>query len=148
MAVPPGRFYNMWSEQGLVPPWITVPPSVVIPFGTFDAILENDINTGVMSSLARLVGFTDPDPLDTVLLADIRATVLGLRAPEEFVETLQQAFKTEGLHCHSRSMISHCLPSTERLCNQSFKFINSKSRTLWLNVSAYKPGLRRYSLAG
>jgi hypothetical protein len=69
----------------------------VVPFGTFDAILEDDMNTGVMSSLARLVGFAEPDPLDTVLLADIRATVLGLRAPEVFVKQLEEAFNAEGL---------------------------------------------------
>eukprot|EP00884_Botryococcus_braunii_P018283 jgi/Botrbrau1/5138/Bobra.0172s0010.1 len=83
--------------RDVLPDWVRVPPSVVIPFGSFEAILEHDSNSGVMSELARVVGIGEPDPLDTATLAHIRNIVMGLHPPPELIAQLQAAFLSQGM---------------------------------------------------
>ncbi|KAK9830544.1 hypothetical protein WJX72_012386 [[Myrmecia] bisecta] len=102
-ALPAGKFsadvvgsksLNTAKLQGKLPAWIHLPPSVAIPFGTFEAVLEDGANTAVAEQLRRL---TSSDAGSVDQLSACRAAVRKLHAPQALQAGLEAAFAEQGL---------------------------------------------------
>jgi alpha-glucan,water dikinase len=78
-----------------LPDWIQVPSSIALGFGTFERVLESEVNAGVNARLTALLREAESAP--EVTLARIRETMLALRSPEPLAQQMIEAAKTEGL---------------------------------------------------
>lgn len=71
--------------QGKLPGWIMLPPSVALPFGAFQAALEDPSNAEVASAL----GLAKDS-------ASAQAALLGMLPPKALYEELQAVFAEAG----------------------------------------------------
>ncbi|MGH7973462.1 MAG: PEP/pyruvate-binding domain-containing protein, partial [Limisphaerales bacterium] len=78
-----------------LPDWVHRPASAAVPFGVFEKVLELDSNRAVAKQYADLVRQTSSR--GTEPLAQLRETVLDLKAPDELKTALQQAMSGAGL---------------------------------------------------
>lgn len=97
--------------------WVKLPSSVAIPFGSFEAVLQDEINADVSVEFVKLAGFGGAAEEDLSNLASLQAAVQRLRAPEQLKLQLRDAFGEEGavLHCMLRAMSGE---SHGRICNE------------------------------
>lgn len=84
-------------EQGQLPGWVKLPASVAIPFGAFEAALQDETNADVSVDFVKLAGFGGAPQEDLSNLEAVRNAVRRLRPPEGFREKLQRAFSEEGV---------------------------------------------------
>lgn len=84
-------------EQGQLPGWVKLPASVAIPFGAFEAALQDETNADVSVDFVKLAGFGGAPQEDMSNLDAVRNAVRRLRAPQGFREALQDAFTEEGV---------------------------------------------------
>lgn len=85
--------------QGQLPAWVKLPASVAIPFGAFEAALQDEMNADVSVDFVKLAGFGGAAQEDLSNLDAVRDAVRRLRPPQGFKEQLQAAFAEEGA-CH------------------------------------------------
>lgn len=78
-----------------LPDWIAVPSSIALGFGTFERVLESDVNESVCARLTALLREVDSAPEAT--LARIRETVLELQSPEPLAQQINEVAQSEGL---------------------------------------------------
>lgn len=103
-VVGPDRFHagvvgnkslSLLKLRNAVPDWIHIPPSVALPFGTFEKVLEDDRNLNVRDRYSSLLERLDQDPSE--VLPQLRTAVLSLEAPPDIETTLREAMTLHGL---------------------------------------------------
>lgn len=83
-----------------LPPWVVVPPAVVVPFGAFERTLALPGNGGLAQQYVELTERLDAGPSNgalLALLARLRELVLGLEAPPLLQAELRAAFAAAGI---------------------------------------------------
>jgi alpha-glucan, water dikinase len=78
-----------------MPGWIELPKSVAIPFGVFEKVLALNSNKDVAKRCDELLQQADKGGAET--LAQVRETVITLRAPDELKSALQETMTSSGL---------------------------------------------------
>jgi alpha-glucan,water dikinase len=84
--------------QGKLPAWVKVPASVALPFGCFEAVLQDEINADISVDFVKLAGFGGMAEEDLSNLASLKEAVQRLRAPGLLKQQLGNAFAEEGVH--------------------------------------------------
>lgn len=92
---------NLNGLRGRMPDWINLPASVAIPFGVFDAVLVDGVNSeisrDIFTAFARLKHRSSSGKSVVEDLEAIRAAAGNLIAPPVLTEALHAAFLQEGL---------------------------------------------------
>lgn len=76
---------NLAELRGQLPSWINLPPSVAVPFGSFEALLDHPTNREVKTKLDALYKQVETD---LSKLEACREVILGLQAPAELQAAL------------------------------------------------------------
>ncbi len=84
------------AAQGALPGWVRLPASVALPFGTFEAVLQDEVNADVSVDFVKLAGFGGAPQGNLSNLGALREAVLRLRAPDALRQQLQAALQQEG----------------------------------------------------
>ena len=97
-----GKSRNLQLLRGRVSKSIKLPPSVALPFGTFDAIMNVPVNTAVKKQLESLVAQLEAyDSTDgsgfKALIGDVKACIGKLQPTAELSNTMKAAFEAESL---------------------------------------------------
>ncbi|RMD53780.1 MAG: hypothetical protein D6828_04970, partial [Nitrospirae bacterium] len=90
-----GKSYNLKRIRDKLPDWIKTPPSVAMPFGVFQRVLDDEKNRDIAVLYNRLVSEVDKDYKK--ILPELKKTVLSLRPPEDLLPTLYKVMEEEGL---------------------------------------------------
>ena len=97
-----GKSRNLQLLRGRVSKSIKLPPSVALPFGTFDAIMNVPENAAVKKELETLV--TQLEAYDSTdgsgfkaLIGDVKACIGKLQPTAELSNTMKAAFEAESL---------------------------------------------------
>eukprot|EP00271_Cylindrocystis_brebissonii_P010276 TRINITY_DN26421_c0_g1_i1.p1 TRINITY_DN26421_c0_g1~~TRINITY_DN26421_c0_g1_i1.p1 ORF type:complete len:1482 (-),score=381.52 TRINITY_DN26421_c0_g1_i1:676-5121(-) len=86
---------NIAGLRGALPDWVKLPTSVALPFGTFEKVLADPLNTEVATEIAALeeeLAGGNFSHLET-----IRKTVLKLKAPDQLVAELKTAMQKSNM---------------------------------------------------
>ena len=75
--------------QGKVPEWIHTPKGVAIPFGAFDAVLQDEVNADVSVDFVKAAGFDGTADANMSNLDSIKGVIQRLRAPVSLKQQLQ-----------------------------------------------------------
>ena len=97
-----GKSRNLQLLRGRVSNLIKLPPSVAMPFGTFDAVLDVPENAGAKRQIAELVKQLEAyDSTDGVgfkaLIAEVKACIATLKPTADLSKSLKVAFEAESL---------------------------------------------------
>jgi len=91
---------NIQGLQGKLPDWISLPPSVTLPFGCFEQALEAEENADVKKEIsarvAQIQGGAEGSEAGR-LLAELRSLAMQVSVPKVAREQLMQAMKTAGI---------------------------------------------------
>ena len=90
-----GKSWHLKELAEKLPDWIQTPRSVALPFGVFDAVLEDKANRTVFARYRELLGQLSDSPGKH--LAEIRQCLLGLQIPETLQAELRRAVEAVGL---------------------------------------------------
>jgi alpha-glucan,water dikinase len=90
-----GKSCHQASLKGRLPDWIKLPPSVALPFGVFERVLELGENREIATRCRELLRQADEGNLES--LAPLRETVRTLAAPEELKTALTGTMAGAGL---------------------------------------------------
>ncbi|MFC1642283.1 phosphohistidine-like domain-containing protein [Myxococcota bacterium] len=80
----------------LLPDAVQIPPSVALPFGSFEATLQDQVNTELHREYQKLMAQLPAGP-EPVLDA-LKSTVLRLRAPTALVDAVSQTADRAGIN--------------------------------------------------
>ncbi len=69
---------------------------MAIPFGAFDAVLQDEVNADVSVDFVKAAGFDGTADANLSNLESIKAVIQRLRAPDSLRQQLQAAFLEEG----------------------------------------------------
>ncbi|KAM0009136.1 putative alpha-glucan, water dikinase [Helianthus debilis subsp. tardiflorus] len=83
---------NIAYLKGKVPSFVGIPTSVALPFGVFEKVLSDELNLGVSEKLQILKKQLEAD--GSVVLGEIRKTVLDLSAPSQLVQELKNTMQS------------------------------------------------------
>ncbi|MFS8029200.1 putative alpha-glucan, water dikinase [Helianthus anomalus] len=83
---------NIAYLKGKVPSFVGIPTSVALPFGVFEKVLSDELNQGVSEKLQILKKQLETD--GSVVLGEIRKTVLDLSAPSQLVQELKNTMQS------------------------------------------------------
>lgn len=86
---------NISYLRGRVPSWVGVPTSIALPFGVFEEVLSHGPNKEVADKLKTLK--KELEGGDVGALEKIRWTLLGLVAPPQLVEELENKMRSSGM---------------------------------------------------
>ena len=87
----------VWLLQGKLPEWMHTPVGVALPFGTFDAVLQDEVNADVSADFVTAAGFDGTADANLSNLENIRAIIQRLKAPDSLRQQLRDAFHEEGV---------------------------------------------------
>ena len=87
--------------QGRLPEWVHTLAGVAIPFGAFDAVLQDEANADVSVDFVKAAGFDYSADANLSNLESIKTIIHRLRAPESLRQQLRESFQEEGEHIHS-----------------------------------------------
>ena len=96
--------------QGKLPAWVRVPASVAIPFGAFEAVLQDEANADVSVDFVKLAGFGGAAQEDLSNLDAVQEAVARLRPPDALRQQLQSALAEEGKTHQSDGAITGSVP--------------------------------------
>jgi alpha-glucan, water dikinase len=86
---------NLRRLAGRLPPWISVPRSVAVPFGVFDRVRMAGPNRAISREFDRLAERVGDDP--ECALKQLKQAVLSLEAPEVLMQALFEVMERAGL---------------------------------------------------
>jgi len=86
---------NLAGLRGKLPEWVNLPPSVTLPFGSFETALDHPDNKTVKRDLELLLKKVSDTPLET--LAACRSTAMRVSIPSELQSALATNMKKAGL---------------------------------------------------
>lgn len=84
-----------------------LPASVAVPFGAFEAALQDEANADVSVDFVKLAGFGGTPQADLSNLKAVRDAVMRLRTPPGFKQRLQEAFSQEGTRPSLSRTLAH-----------------------------------------
>ncbi|UCG11122.1 MAG: hypothetical protein JSU72_11200 [Deltaproteobacteria bacterium] len=86
---------NLRRLQGKLPEWICLPSSVAMPFGVFEKVLDEESNKPFAEHYGDLIKRLDQDSetVNTAVLAELRETILSLKAPEDLISSLRMVMQ-------------------------------------------------------
>ena len=93
--------------QGKIPDWIHTPDGVAIPFGAFDAVLQDEVNADVSVDFVKAAGSGGTADANLPNLESIQGVILRLRAPDSLRQQLREAFAEEGAPPQCQSLTVH-----------------------------------------
>ncbi len=79
--------------QGKLPEWVQTLAGVAIPFGAFDAVLQDEANADVSDDFVKAAGFDGTADANLSNLDSIKTVIQTLRAPESLRQQLEAAFR-------------------------------------------------------
>mmetsp|Transcript_13764 Transcript_13764/g.50112 ORF Transcript_13764/g.50112 Transcript_13764/m.50112 type:complete len:1383 (-) Transcript_13764:628-4776(-) len=82
------------SLRGMLPPWVNLPASVALPFGTFEELLKQPINREAKAALDRIVPMLEND---LSLLEEARAAAATVRPTPAASQQIMAAMQEVGL---------------------------------------------------
>lgn len=89
---------NLRRIQGKLPEWINFPASVALPFGVFERVLADENNREIARHCEELVRrIDDAEKERGEVLAELRKTILNLKALDELVSALHEVMEKAGL---------------------------------------------------
>lgn len=91
-----GKSLHLQELRGQLPGWIQLPEAIALPFGAFEQVLRLSENSEAAARYEKLVEGLDRRELARGL-AELHELVLGLVAPPELRDQLEQACKAAGL---------------------------------------------------
>ncbi|KAL1565640.1 alpha-glucan, water dikinase [Salvia divinorum] len=86
---------NIAHLKGKVLSWVNIPISVALPFGTFEAVLSDNLNQVVAEKLLVLKKKLYEG--HSSFLGEIRNTVLELSAPPQLIKELKEKMQSSGM---------------------------------------------------
>ncbi|SPD74772.1 putative Alpha-glucan, water dikinase [uncultured Desulfobacterium sp.] len=94
-----GKANHLKRLRVILPGWIGLPISVAMPFGVFEQVLYEKINEEAARQYDHLTKKADDTAVDSVcgLLGDLKAVILGLKAPDALRSSLQRVNEDAGL---------------------------------------------------
>ena len=89
---------NIVKVRRMLPDWIHTPASAVVPFGTFEKVLEMSENKDIASQYKNCVerelkDASDPDHV----LSKLKGLIMDLKAPKELVQTVLDSLQKSGI---------------------------------------------------
>ena len=87
--------YWLFCIQGRLPPWVELPSSAALPFGAFEAVLQQPENAASAAAVQRLLAEQQPS---LGQLEQLRIAVQALQANARLQEDLKAAFHQSGKH--------------------------------------------------
>ncbi len=90
-----GKSLNLRKLENSLPDWIHLPVSVALPFGTFEKVLNLDINKEINNRYHALLRRVDRRVQGT--LNDVRGIIRDLHSPEELESELNSIMNDSGL---------------------------------------------------
>ena len=90
--------------QGRLQEWVHTLAGVAIPFGAFDAVLQDEANADVSVDFAKAACFDGSADANLSNLGSIKSIVQRLRAPGSLRQQLREAFQEEGEHIHMHEL--------------------------------------------
>jgi len=94
-----GKSNNLRRMRGKLPDWIHLPASAALPFGVFEKVLAWSSNKELAerhSELLRRLNEETEGPR-SVLLEDIKKTILALKSPDELFSVLCKVMENSGV---------------------------------------------------
>lgn len=85
----------MFNIQGRLPTWVKLPCSAALPFGAFEAVLQQPENAATAAAVQKLVDVQQPSPDQ---LEQLRSAVQDLHANAHLQDEVKAAFQQSGLH--------------------------------------------------
>ena len=98
-SVNPNLFHP--CMQGKLPDWVHTLAGVAIPFGAFDAVLQDEVNADVSVDFVKAASFDGSADASLSNLESIKTAIQRLRAPESLRQQLREAFQEEGEQVHT-----------------------------------------------
>ena len=93
-----GKSNHLRQLRGKLPDWIGLPASAAIPFGAFEKVLTDKVNSVAAKAYSRLLAETEKGGENTgELLQALRDNILKLAAPEKLVASLRIVMEKSGL---------------------------------------------------
>ncbi len=94
-----GKSNNLRKMQGVLPPWIHLPASAALPFGVFEMVLGQEMNGPVAARYKGLVSRVESTGGGerSAALAELRMAIMGLRPPDELVDSVLKVMDEAGL---------------------------------------------------
>eukprot|EP01025_Chloroclados_australasicus_P029393 TRINITY_DN2937_c0_g1_i13.p1 TRINITY_DN2937_c0_g1~~TRINITY_DN2937_c0_g1_i13.p1 ORF type:complete len:933 (-),score=168.34 TRINITY_DN2937_c0_g1_i13:30-2582(-) len=86
---------NLAALRGQIPDWINLPPSVTLPFGTYEEVLAQDNNKNVAKELKQALKEVSKGP--SQYLPKCRELVMQLNMPEAIKVQLEICMKDAGI---------------------------------------------------
>lgn len=87
--------------QGQLPVWVNLPCSAALPFGAFEAVLQQPQNAAIAAAVQKLDAEQPPSPDQ---LQAVRAALQALQPDAQLQNQVKAAFQQSGKHlksCHS-----------------------------------------------
>jgi len=90
-----GKSHNLNRLQGKLPEWVHIPPSVALPFGVFDKLLNEAPNKEIKGLYLSLMSKIADHPQE--MLAGLRDIIMDLAPSEGLLSSLRHAMQDAGL---------------------------------------------------
>jgi alpha-glucan, water dikinase len=90
-----GKSNNLNGLRGKLPEWIQFPPSMTLPFGTFERVLNAPVNRELKGAYEALLASAESEPL--VFLPRVRELIVKLHATLELKDAVNEAWGSAGL---------------------------------------------------
>ena len=100
------RFW-LCNLQGQLPPWVKLPCSAALPFGAFEAVLQQPENAASAAAVHKLHGVQQPS---SDQLEQLRVAVQDLQASAHLQDEVKAAFQQSGDH-----LLPHCVSASALL---------------------------------
>ncbi len=81
--------------RGRIPEWVHIPAGVAIPFGAFDAVLQDEVNADISADFVKAAGFDGAADANMSNLQSIKAIIQRLRAPDSLKQQLLRSLSDE-----------------------------------------------------
>jgi alpha-glucan,water dikinase len=93
-----GKSNHLKRLRGRLPDWIHLPASAAIPFGVFEKVLTDKVNSEPAKEYSRLLSEVEKGVEDTAkILQALSGNILKLAPPDKFIASLRAAMEKSGL---------------------------------------------------
>jgi len=86
---------NLANLRGKLPEWISLPSSIALPFGSFEAALATNGNKETAAALKEAISMVNNG--DTRALALCRDTIMNMEIPDDIRTNIKETLKANGI---------------------------------------------------
>lgn len=90
-----GKSNNLNLLYGKLPEWIKLPASMAVPFGGFEKVINDPLNSSILTKYKQLVKKAEIEPM--TVLPKIREMLLSLNEPGHFCDEIKKVWKKSSL---------------------------------------------------